>query len=74
MFLEAKCSVHPWMGAYIAVLDHQYFGVSDEAGEFEIPNLAAGEYTVEAWHEIYGTQTKTISVGEKTTMTFVFKP
>ncbi|MFX3675419.1 MAG: urate hydroxylase PuuD [bacterium] len=74
MFLEAKCSVHPWMGAYITVVDHQYFDVSDDAGEFEISNLAPGEYTLEAWHELYGTQTTVIRVDKDSAVSFTFRP
>lgn len=74
MFLEAKCSVHPWMGAYIAILDHQYFDVSNESGQFEISNLAAGTYTLEAWHESYGLQTKEVTISENTNVSFTYKP
>lgn len=73
MFLEAKCSVHPWMGAFIAIVDHPFFAISDASGNFEIPNLAPGEYTLEAWHEIFGLQTQTISVDENSVITFKFK-
>lgn len=61
--LQTKCSVHPWMGAYIAVVDHPYVAVTNERGEFEIPGLPAGHYTLEFWHEVFGTQTQTIDVG-----------
>jgi hypothetical protein len=45
------CDVHPWMKAYVAVLDHPYFAMTDERGRFEIPGLAAGRYTLRLWHE-----------------------
>lgn len=62
LFLQTKCSVHPWMSAYIAVMDHPYYSVSNESGEFEIKNLPAGSYTLEVWHEIYGTKTRELTV------------
>ena len=62
IFLQAKCSVHPWMGAYIAVMDHPYYSVSNEKGEFTIPKLPEGKYTIEAWHEVFGTQIQEIVV------------
>lgn len=74
MFLEAKCSVHPWMGAYIAILDHQYYSVSDESGAFSIPNLAPGTYTLEAWHETYGLQTQEVTVEADSKIAFTYKP
>ncbi len=62
LFLQAKCSVHPWMGAYVAVLDHPFFAISNEKGEFTLPSLPEGEYLVEAWHEVFGKQGKLIAV------------
>jgi uncharacterized membrane protein/plastocyanin len=62
LFLQAKCSVHPWMGAYIAIMDHQYFSVTNAQGEFKINHLAPGTYTVEIWHEKFGTSTFEITL------------
>ncbi|HXH74969.1 MAG TPA: urate hydroxylase PuuD [Bacteriovoracaceae bacterium] len=62
IFLQAKCSVHPWMGAYVAVMDHPFFAVTNEKGEFKINNLPPGEYEIEAWHEKFGTQKRIIKV------------
>ena len=70
-----KCNVHPWMHAYGGVLNHPFYAVSDENGNFEIKGLPAGTYTIEAWHEKYGTQTQsvTIAAGENKTADFTFK-
>lgn len=57
-----KCDVHPWMNAYAAVVDHPYFAVTGEDGSFTIDQLPAGTYTIEAWHEQYGTSTQTVTV------------
>lgn len=75
MFLQAKCSVHPWMGAYVAVLDHPFHAISNEKGEFSLPNLPAGEYTVEAWHEVFGKQSQVVnvSVDGSSDIKFTFK-
>ena len=62
VMLKMKCDVHPWMSAYIGVLPHSFYGVTDDQGKFEIKNLPDGEYTIEAWHEKYGTQTQTVTV------------
>lgn len=64
VFLQTKCSVHPWMNAYVAVMDHPYFSVTDEKGEFAIKDLSPGTYTIEAWHEVFGTQKQEITVTE----------
>ena len=73
--IKVKCNVHPWMHAYIHVLEHPFFGVSDGAGAFSIANLPAGTYTIEAWHEKLGTQTQSVTVaaGETKDVTFTFK-
>ena len=75
VFLQAKCSVHPWMGAYVAVMDHPYFSVTRASGEFTIKNLPPGKYTLEAWHEVFGTQKQDITVTEEgmTPLKFIFK-
>lgn len=58
-----KCDVHPWMQAYVRVLSHPYFAVTQPDGRFSIPGLAPGTYELEAWHEKLGTQTATVTVG-----------
>lgn len=70
-----KCDVHKWMGAYAAVLNHPFFATTGEAGTFEIKNLPAGTYVIEAWHEKYGPQTQSVTVSGSETKTadFTFK-
>jgi len=71
---QVKCDVHPWMQAYVAVMSHPYFAVTDEDGQFTIEGLPAGTYTVEAWHERLGTQTAEVTVddGGSATADFTF--
>jgi plastocyanin len=59
-----KCDVHPWMNAYAGILTHPYFSITGDEGAFEIKDLPAGEYTIEAWHEKYGVQTQKVTVAE----------
>lgn len=75
VFLQAKCSVHPWMVAYVAILDHSFFSVTNESGEFTLPKLPTGVYTLEAWHEVFGVQTQEITVSDNgvSPITFNFK-
>jgi plastocyanin len=70
-----KCDVHNWMHAYVGVMEHPYFAVTRDGGKFELANLPAGTYTVEAWHEKLGTQTQRVTIGEKESkeITFSFK-
>lgn len=64
VMVKLKCDVHPWMAAYIGVLPHPFFSVTDENGNFEIKNLPPGKYTLEAWHEKFGVKTQEITVEE----------
>lgn len=57
-----KCDVHPWMAAWISVMDNPYFAVTGENGEYEITGLPTGKFTIVAWHEKLGTQSKDIVV------------
>jgi plastocyanin len=70
-----KCDVHRWMNAYVGVLDHPFFGVTGPNGSVELKGLPPGTYTIEAWHEKLGTQTQTVTIGEKQTgdVAFTFK-
>jgi plastocyanin len=70
-----KCDVHRWMNAYAGVLDHPFYSVTSDEGRFELKGLPPGTYTVEAWHETLGTQTHTVTIGEKETrdIAFAFK-
>jgi plastocyanin len=70
-----KCDVHGWMNAYVGVLPHPYFAVTKEDGKFELKDLPAGTYTIEAWHEKLGPMTQSVTVAAKETkdLNFTFK-
>jgi plastocyanin len=74
--IPVMCNVHPWMRSYLAIFDHPYSAVSGPGGAFEIRNLPPGNYTLEAWHEKYGTlsQALVISAKEAKKVSFVFRP
>lgn len=74
-FIPVKCNIHPWMQAYFVVLKTSHFAVTGEDGQFALPDLPAGTYTITAWHETYGTQSQEITIGEgqRQTVNFTFK-
>jgi len=74
--IPVKCNVHPWMRGYIAVFKHPYFAVTDKNGGFELKDVPAGEYTIQAWHERYGvlTQKVTLEPNQTKALEFVFRP
>ena len=61
------CNVHPWMRAFVFVFAHPYFEVTSKAGEFELKGLPPGTYTIESWHEKYGTQDQSVTIGPQET-------
>ena len=61
-FLKFKCDVHPWMFAWVTVIDSPYFAMSDKDGKFTIKNVPPGKYTVEAAHRKLGALTQEIEV------------
>lgn len=62
--VRLACNVHPWMIAYLHVVEHPFFAVTDAKGEFELPaGLPPGKYTVEVAHLKAGNQTFEVEVG-----------
>ncbi len=66
--IQVGCDIHKWMKAYAFAMDHPFFAVSNEKGQFEIEGLPAGDYTLAAWHEVYGEQETKITVGASGTV------
>ena len=60
--IKFSCDVHPWMTGYVVVSATPYFAVTGENGMGTI-SLPVGKYTLEAWHEKFGTQRKEVEVG-----------
>jgi plastocyanin len=61
-FLKFQCDVHPWMFAWVTVVDSPYFAQSGADGKFTIKNVPPGKYTIEAAHRKLGTQTAEVEV------------
>ncbi|HEY0169716.1 MAG TPA: carboxypeptidase regulatory-like domain-containing protein [Pyrinomonadaceae bacterium] len=73
--IPVKCNQHPWMRAYVGVLQHPFFAVTDKDGKFEIRNVPPGTYTLVAWHEKYQqglTQSVTVGAGAAAAADFSF--
>lgn len=69
VMVPLKCDVHAWMNAWVGVVSHPHFAVTDASGAFALPDLPAGTYVVEAWHEAAGTTTGTVTVTAQGTAT-----
>lgn len=60
------------MTAYLFVMEHPYFAVTNEEGQFKIEGLRSGEYTLAAWHEEFGEQELKLSIGATTSSKLEF--
>jgi hypothetical protein len=49
--IAVTCDTHAHMRAYILAFEHPYFTVTDADGRFQIDQVPAGSYTLQAWHE-----------------------
>jgi hypothetical protein len=50
IFLRLKCDVHPWMFAYLGVVDHPFHAVTDTNGQYRFDATPPGRYVIEAVH------------------------
>jgi plastocyanin len=64
------CHLHPWMRMFISVLKNPFYAITGKDGTFSIKGLPPGYYTIEAWHERFGTQSLKVQAGDKADFTF----
>lgn len=60
-----RCGVHPWMYAWVVVIHHPYFGVTDAAGRVIISQVPEGAYTLHVWHETLGEIQQRVTIGAR---------
>jgi plastocyanin len=72
VMVGVRCDVHPWMHAYIGVLDHPYFAVTGPDGRFTLAGVPSGDLVVRAWHERFGARETKVSLGAKETKDLTF--
>jgi hypothetical protein len=68
VMISVHCDVHPWMRAWVGVVEHPFFAISGEHGNFELGTLPAGKYTIGAWHERLAIEDREILVDGDVTM------
>jgi len=73
IMVEIKCDVHPWMSAFVGVCEHPFFSTTGKGGTFEIKELPAGTYTIEAWHEMWGKMEQEVTIKDGETNEIEFK-
>jgi plastocyanin len=69
--IPVKCNIHPWMRAFIGVLDHSFYATTAADGSYKIENVPPGDYTLVFWQESksLGEHTEKITVPAKGTVT-----
>jgi plastocyanin len=67
--IPVKCDQHPWMKAWISVMNHPFFAVTDAEGKYNIAGVPPGSYTLVVWHEKLGVQNIPVSVTASGTVT-----
>jgi plastocyanin len=60
--VDIYCHLHPNMEATIVVTPNRWYARSDNSGQYRIPDVPPGQYTVVAWHKYAGFFRKTITV------------
>jgi len=77
-FLKFQCDIHNWMFAFVSVIDHPYFAVTDKEGKFTIKNVPDGKYTIQAYHRraapASSPASKEVEVKGATTADFTLEP
>lgn len=62
-FVQVNCDLHSWMRAWVVVADHPYYALSNDAGEFVLPNVPPGKYVLQIWQETLGITSRDVTVG-----------
>lgn len=70
--VSVRCDLHPWMQAWIGVVDHPYFTVTGDDGAFTLKDVPPGDYTVAAWHEKLGTREAKVTLAASGTASATF--
>ncbi len=60
--IKVKCDVHPWMAAYVFVMEHSFHSTTGSDGAYRIDGLPAGSYELVFWHEKLGEQVVEVDV------------
>jgi plastocyanin len=60
--VDIYCHLHPNMQATVVVTPNRWFARPDSNGQYRIPNVPSGQYTLVAWHKTAGFFRKNIVV------------
>jgi len=72
--VRIDCDLHPWMRAWVVVAEHPFYGITNDQGEFTLPNVPPGKYVLQTWHETLGIVKKEVTVTDAVTPLTVDMP
>jgi len=61
--IQVNCDLHSWMRSWVVVADHPFYALSNDAGEFVLPNVPPGKYVLQIWQESVGVTSRDVTVG-----------
>jgi plastocyanin len=67
--LRVDCDLHSWMRGWVMIVEHPFYAVTNDQGEFVLENVPSGKYTLEVWQERLGKVTQELVVANKDTPT-----
>jgi plastocyanin len=70
--VKVFCRLHAQMSGLVMVLDHPWYAVPNEAGEFGMPAVPAGDHVLVAWHERIGERRERVRVAAGATAQVTF--
>jgi len=75
---DFRCFMHPWMVAYVHVMDHPFYAVTGPDGAFTLKGLPPGEYEITTLHEssrfeASGPVSVKVTAGESKKVEFTYK-
>ena len=58
------CDIHSHMSAFVLVFGHRFYAVTAADGRYRLDDVPPGRYTVTAWHERFGTVSRSVQIPE----------
>jgi len=72
--INLHCEIHPDMGGYVVVTPNHAFTFPNQTGQYKLPSLPPGAYTVRVFHPRWGEIQKRVLIpkGENVTLDFAY--
>lgn len=61
--VDIYCHLHPNMEAVVVITPNRWYARPDRNGQYKIPDVPPGQYTLVAWHKAAGFFRKTVTIG-----------